>query len=148
MPEYNFQLKGWHAILAIIALVAFAGVKVALRVRTVDDEMRDAVRQSLLNEYSGRGMRDLARLAAEARSGLPVESLPPFVQRDIQFKSIGAHGAIGGSVTFVRAEITVDGGPPPDGRPLRYLTISHKFDGGWMVIGESDSYRYYRELFP
>jgi hypothetical protein len=148
MPEYNFQLRGWQAIVAMVALVGFFGIKAAVHVRTVDDEMRAAVRERLLNEYSGRGPKDLARMVQEAREGSPVEMPPPVVQREVEFTSIAAHGKIGGGVTLVRAEVTVDGGPPPDSRSIRYFGISRKLEGGWMVVGESNSYSYYNELLP
>jgi len=148
MAEYNFQLRGWHALVGILALVGFMGVKMWLRIRSVDDEMKDAVRVELLKEYSGRGPKDVARIVAEAREGLPIEPVPELVQRDVEFSSIGARGRIGAPVTFVRAEVTVDGGPPPDGRAIRYFRISRKFGGGWMVVGDSDSYFYYNELLP
>jgi len=149
MPEYTFQLRGWHAVVGVLALLGYGGIQMWMRVRTVEDGMRDAVREQLLNEYSGRGPREVARLLAEARQGTPVEPLPELVQRNVEFTSMAAHGRIGGPVTFVRAEVTVDGGPPPDGRAIRYFRISRKFEGGgWMVVGESDSYLYYRELFP
>jgi len=149
MPEYNFQLRGWHAVIAIVALIGYGGIQIWMRVRTVEDGMRDAVRERLLNEYSGRGPRDVARLLAEARNGTPVDPLPEQVQRDVEFTSMAAHGRMGGPATFVRVEVTVDGAPPPDGRAIRYFRVSRKFEGGgWMVVGESDSYFYYRELFP
>jgi hypothetical protein len=148
MAEYNFQLRGWHAVVGVIALLGYMSVQAWLRVRSVEDGMRDAVRERLLNEYSGRGPKDLARIVAEARAGLPVEELQPLVQRDVEFTSMAAHGRMGGSVTFVRAEITVDGGEPPDGRAIRYFTVSRVDGGGWVVNGESSSYFYYRELFP
>lgn len=149
MAEYNFQLRGWHALFGIAALLGFFGIEMYLRVRTVDDGMRNAVRERLLNEYSGRGPKDLARIVAEAREGSPIEPVPEVVQRDVQFTSIAAHGRMGAPVTLVRAEITVDGGPPPDGRSVRYFRVSRNFmDGGWMVVGESDLYFYYRELAP
>jgi len=89
MPEYNIQLRGWHAILAIAALLAFLGISMALRVRPVDDEMRAAVRERLLDEYSGRGPKDIARIVEEARDGTAIENIPEVVQRDIQFPSMG-----------------------------------------------------------
>jgi hypothetical protein len=55
MAEYNIQLRGWHALLAIVAKVAFTGIKMYLRIRPVEDGMRDAIRVELLNEFSGRG---------------------------------------------------------------------------------------------
>jgi len=149
MAEYSFQLRGWHALLGIAALLAYSGIEVYLRVHTVEQGMKDAVRERLLNEYSGRGLKDIARVLAEAREGQPVETLPEVVQRDVEVASMGAHGRMGGPVIFVRAEITVDGSAPPDGRPIRYFSMSRKFmDSGWMVVAETDSYRYYRELVP
>jgi len=115
----------------------------------VDDGIRNAVREELLKEYSGRGLRDIVRMVGEVRQGLPVESVPKLVQRDVQFSSIAAHGGMGASAVLVRAEITVDEGPPPDGRSVRYFRVSRKFaEEGWMVDGDSNSYLYYRELAP
>lgn len=149
MAEYNFQLRGWHALVGIVAVLGFVGIQMSLRIRAVDDGMRDAVRKRLLNEYSGRGPKDVMRILAESREGSPIETVQEVVQRDVEFTSIGAHGRMGAPVTLVRAEVTVDGGPPPDGHSVRYFRVSRKFmGGGWMVVGESDSYLYYRELAP
>lgn len=149
MPEYNLQFRGWHVLLGVALLAGFFGLKMYMHVRSVDDGMRDAVRDELLNEYSGRGPRDVARIVSEAREGMPVEQVQPVVQRDVEFTSIGARGKMGGALTLVRTEITVDGGPPPDGRAVRYFRVSRKFmGGGWMVVGESDSYNYFMQLMP
>jgi hypothetical protein len=150
MAQYNFQLRGWPAVLAIAGLAGITGVQMYLRVRPVDDAMRDAVRAELVKDYSGRSSRDLARLVAEARQGAPAESLslPPLVRRDVAFTSIAARGSAGGAIV-VRAEVTVDGGPPPDGRPVRYFWVSRKFaESGWIVMAETDSYRYFMALLP
>lgn len=147
MPTYNFQLRGWHALVAIAALLGFWGLRMCVRVRTVDDGMRQAVRQELINEYSGRGPKDVARLVNEAREGRPVEPVPAVVQRDIEFTSIGARGRFGGMTTVIRAQVTVDGGPPPDSQSIRYFRVERKFmDDGYMVVGNSNSYDYFMEL--
>lgn len=147
MAQYTYQLKGWQAIAAVAALAVFTGARMYFRVRPVDDGVREAVKTRLLNEYSGRGPKDVMRILAEAKEGKPVEQLQPVVQRDVEFTAIAAHGRMGGSLTVVRAEITVDGGPPPDGRAVRYFSLSPKFGAnGRMVNGESDSYRYFMEL--
>jgi hypothetical protein len=149
MAEYNFQLRGWHALVGIAALLGFSGIEMYLRVRPVDDGMRDAVRERLLNEYSGRGPKDIARIVAEAREGSPIEPVPEVVQRNVEFTSIAAHGRMDAPAILVRAEITVDGGPPPDSRSVRYFRVTRKFmEKGWMVVGESSPYFYYRELAP
>ena len=75
--------------------------------------------------------------------------MPEVVQRDVEFTSIAAHGRMGAPAILVRAEFTVDGGPPPDGRSVRYFRVTRKFmEDGWMVVGESNSYLYYRDLVP
>jgi|SRR5271163_2800768 len=147
MPEYNFQLRGWHAIVAIPLLVAFWGIQMYLHVVSVDDAMRDAVRGRLLSEYSGRGPKDVARLVAEARAGSAVEAVQPLIERDVEFTSIAARGKMGARLTLVKADVTVDGGPPPDGRSVRYFSLSTKFGSGWMVVGETNSYNYLMELW-
>jgi hypothetical protein len=149
MAEYNFQLRGWHALVGIAAVLGFFGIQTYLRIRTVNNGMRDAVRERLVNEYSGRGPKDLARLAAEAHEGSPIEAVPEVVQRDVEFRSIAALGKMGAPAILVRAEITVDGGPPPDGRSVRYFRVTRKFmEEGWMVVGDSSAYFYYSELAP
>ena len=149
MAEYNFQLRGWHALVGIAAVLGFLGIQMYLRVRTVDEGMRNAIRERLINEYSGRSPKDIERIVEEAREGSPVEPVPEVVHRDVQFTSIAAHGKMDAPVILVRAEITVDGSPPPDGRSVRYFRVSRKFmDGGWMVVGESGPYLYYREVAP
>lgn len=152
MPQYNIQLRGWQAVAALVVLAGITGVQMYSRVRSVDDAMRDAVRVELLKDYSGRGSKDLARLVAEARQGAPAESLslPPLVQRDVEFTSIAARGRMGGAAIVVRAEVTVDGGPPPDGRAVRYFWVVRRFwgNGSWLVTGETDAYRYFDALLP
>src|SRR5258708_12153471 len=113
MAEYNVQLRGWQALVAIPVLLGFWGVEMYLHVQSVDDAMRDAVRAELLNEYSGRGPKDLARLVAEARAASPVEPMQPLVQRDVEFTSIAARGKVDGFVTPVPAEATAHRRPPP-----------------------------------
>jgi len=77
MPEYNIQLRGWHAVVALAALLAVLGISMALRVHPVDDERRAAVRERLLDEYSGRGPKDIARMVEKARAGARVEPAQP-----------------------------------------------------------------------
>ena len=149
MPEYSFQLRGWHGLIGVAAVLAFWGIQLYTRVVPLDEEMRAAVRTELLNEYSGRGRKDVARLVEEASQGSTVEPIPDLVQHDVEFKSISALGKMSARVDFVRAEVMVDGGFPPDGRSVRYFRISRKImDPGWMVIGPSDAYSYYSQLIP
>jgi hypothetical protein len=149
MAQYNIQLRGWHAVAALVALAGTTCAQMYLRVRPVDDAMRDAVRAELLQEYSGRGPKDIARFVKEARAGSPLEPVPAAAQRDVEFTSIAARGKMGVGAIEVRAKVTVDGGLPPDGRAVRYFRVTRKFGGsGLQVIAESDGYRYFEELLP
>lgn len=151
MPEYSFSLplRGWHALAGVAAVLVIWGIQMYTRIVPEDEAMRAAVKAELIEEYSGRGPKDVARLVAEARAGSPVEPVPELVQHEVEFKSISALGKMGARVDFVRAEIIVDGAVPPDGHQVRYFRISRKFmNPGWMVIGPSDSYSYYSQLIP
>jgi hypothetical protein len=151
MPQYNytFQLRGWHMIFGVAILAGYFGISAWLRVRAADEAMRDSVRHYLLNRYSGRSLSDVQRILSEARDGLPVEALPPVQQRDVEFPSFSVLGKYSDAVETVRAQITVDGGAPPDGVAVRYIHVERAFTGGgWLVTGETNSYSYYSQLLP
>ena len=147
MPERLFQLRGWHALVGVVVLCGYWSVSAYSRVRVVDDHMRDAVRQYLLNEYSGRSPRDVQRILSEARSGRPVENLPEVQQHDIQFPSASAVGRYGAPSDLIRVQITVDGGQTPEYGAVRYFRVEHVAGDKWLVVGQSDSYSYYSEFF-
>jgi hypothetical protein len=67
----------------------------------------------------------------------------------VELTSMAARGTTGGAIV-VRTEVTVDGGPPPDGRPVRYFWVVRKFggEGSWLVTSETDAYRYFEALLP
>lgn len=149
MPTFDFQLRGGQAVLGIAVVLGVLAFNLYLHNRPIDDNMRTAVRERLLKEYSGRGPKDLARIVSEARAGSPIEDIPEVVQRDVQFRSIAAHGKLRGSNIVLRADITVDGGPPPDGRAVRYFRLTHNvLNDTWIVLGDSNAYLYYSEWFP
>jgi len=45
-------------------------------------------------------------------------------------------------VMVAKVEVTVNGGPPPDGRSVRYLDLMRSVDGRWLVVADSDAYHY------
>ena len=145
MGETRIELTGWKAILVAVIILGVTGYRVYSRFPTVNDEGRTALRAWLVKDYTGRGMKDLAKRVADYRAGLPDRPVAaPAVEPNVELVSLSAHGWRDAMV--VRSEISVDGGPPPDGQPVRYLFLTTKFDGGWMVMSESDSFRYYYAL--
>ena len=145
MAETRIELSGWKAVVVGLLILGVSGYRVASRFPTVNNEGRDALRTWLVRDYTGRGPKALAKRVADYRAGLPDHpEEAPAVEPRVEFKSLSAHGLQEDMI--VRTEVTVDGGPPPDGQPIRYLFLTTKPGGGWMVLSESDSFKYYEVL--
>jgi hypothetical protein len=145
MPQAQIQLRGWQALAALALLLAASCIRVSSRIQTVPDEGRMAVHDWLVRDYEGLGPAALAQRVAAYRAGERDLPTLPANPPDVQFLSVAAHGSPG--TMIVRAEVTEGGGPPSDGRSVRYLALTTKVGGGWMVLAESDAYRYYTSLF-
>jgi hypothetical protein len=146
VAETRIELTGWKAIIVAILILGVSGYRISARIRTVNDEGQQALRSWLVKDYTGRGPKALAKRVADYRAGLPDRPLElPAEMPHVDFVSLSAHGSRDAMV--VRTEISVDGGPPPDGQPIRYLFLTTRPEGGWMVLSESDSFNYYEVLF-
>jgi hypothetical protein len=145
VAETRIELTGWKAIVVAVLILGVSGYRISTRIRTVNDEGQQALRSWLVKDYTGRGPKALAKRVADYRAGLAQQPLDlPAAEPDVEFVSVSGHG--GRDAMVVRTEISVDGGPPPDGQPVRYLFLTTKYEGGWMVLSESDSFRYYEIL--
>jgi hypothetical protein len=145
MSETRIELTGWKAVAVAAIILVFSGYRAYSRIHTVTDEGREALRAWLVKDYTGRGPKDMARRVADYRAGVPDRAPDvPAIEPRVEFTSLSAHGS--GDTMIVRCEITADGTGPPDDRPLRYLFLTTKPGGGWMVFSESDSYAYYTAL--
>jgi hypothetical protein len=146
VAETRIELTGWKAIVAAMLIFGVTGYQVYSRFQSVSDGGQQALREWLVKDYTGRGPRALAQRLAAYRAGVPdALDLPPASDPHVEFVSLSAHGWR--DAMIVRTEISVDGGPPPDGKPIRYLFLTTKYEGGWTVLSESDSSRYYEVLF-
>lgn len=140
----QFQLTGWKAVVALLVFMALAGIRLSMRFQTIPDDGREAVRTWLVKDYEGLGPGAVAQMVSDYRAGTPVQVPHPAEAPQVEFVSMSAHGAPHRMI--VRAEISVNGAPPPDDRPVRYLLLTTKFDGGWMVLSETTEYSYYDAL--
>jgi hypothetical protein len=145
MPDTRVELTGWKAMAALAIVLAFSGYRIVSRFQTVPENGKQELRAWLIKDYTGRGPKDLARRVADYRAGLPDKPADlPAVAPNVGFTSLSAHGSR--DIMIVRCEISVDGAGPPDGQMLRYLFLTTRPGGGWMVLSESDSYTYYLAL--
>ena len=145
MAETRIELRGWPAIVAGILILAVSAYRLSTRFPKIPDDGRETLRHWLVKDYEGLGPAALAKRVADYKAGVVDTSVqPPATEPRVEFTSLTAHGSP--DVMVVRCELTVDGGPP-EGRSVRYLFLTTRVGGGWMVFGESDSYRYYTMLF-
>lgn len=143
MPDKRITLTGWKAVAVLALVLVWGGAQLWYHIRPVDDAGRQAVQAYLLRGYRGEDASGLLKKLADAKAGLTPDPEPP--PMDVEIVSISAHG--GTSHMIVKVEVTVNGAPPPDGRPIRYLYVSRNFDDTWSVLYESDSYLYTRALW-
>ena len=141
--EYRQQLRGWQGAVVGVAIVGVVAYQCARRIQTVDDSARFAIGVWLTREYQGRGLKEQVqeylkqRASGEALKEPPPSDVPiPMVA----LVSVKGHGLQ--DVMVAKVEVTVNGGPPPDGRSVRYLDLMRSVDGRWLVVADSDAYRY------
>jgi hypothetical protein len=145
MAETRIELTGWKAIVVAALILGVSGYRFNSRFQTVSDDGREALREWLVRDYTGRGPKALAQRVAAYRAGVPEAlDLPKVPDPQVDFASVSAHGWP--DAMIVRTEISVDGGLPPDDKRIRYLFLTTKVGGGWMVLSESDQFNYYEIL--
>jgi hypothetical protein len=145
---YRQELRGWQAVVVAVGLVAGVGYQCARRIRTVDEGARFAIGVSLTREYMGTDLKSQVQqyLREKASHSAPAE--PPVSATpipNVEVLSVAAHGSA--DVQVAKVEVSVNGGPPPDRRSVRYLDLMRSVDGRWMVVADSDAYHYMRSLF-
>ena len=141
--EYRQQLKGWQAAVVVAAILGIVAFQCARRIQTVDNSARFAIGVSLTREYQGRSLKEqvheyVKRRASSGAAEEPSASVVPIPM--VELESVRAHGSK--DVMVARVEVTVNGGPPPDGRRVRYLDLMRSVDGRWLVVADSDAYHY------
>jgi len=141
--EYRQQLRGWQGAVVGVAIVGVVAYQCARRIQTVDDSARFAIGVSLTREYQGRGLKEQVQeyLKQRASGEAPKEPPPSDVPIPmVALVSVKGHGLQ--DVMVAKVEVTVNGGPPPDGRSVRYLDLMRSADGRWLVVADSDAYHY------
>jgi hypothetical protein len=144
MEQTRIELHGWKALIVLVAILGVTGYRFYSRFQPVDEGGRGALHDWLVKDYEGRGPRNLVLQVADYRAGVPSPPNPVTPVGRVDFASLSGHGLSG--VMVVRAEVTVDDGPPPDDRRIRYLDLTTKVGGGWMVMAETNSLQYYLAL--
>lgn len=143
--EYRAQLGGWQAAVVGLLVLGVVTYQCAARIQSVDDAGRETIRAWLVREYRGTGLRQELRAYLERKAGAPEEPTPPPTpEPEVGFVGLSGHGSK--DIMVVRGQVRVNDGPPPDGRPIRYVDLMRRTDRRWMVFGESNWLHYYWTL--
>jgi hypothetical protein len=145
--EYRQQLRGWQAAAVGVAILGVVAYQCGRRIQTVDDGARFAIGVTLTREYQGKGLKEQAREYLKQKASGEASKEPPPSDAPIpmvELVSVKAHGS--NDVMVAKVEVTVNGGPPPDGRSVRYLDVMRSVDGRWLVVADSDAYHYMMSL--
>jgi hypothetical protein len=136
----TIRVTGWKAV-AVLVLVAALGVFRFVTARdALDADAQQQLGMWLRGEYASR------YLAAIRPDSLTPEQVQDLLRLDrIEFPSIRGIGTPDDMV--VRVEITVDGGPPPDGRAVRYWRMRYSTITGWRMEREANALLYYLNVF-
>lgn len=139
----KFQLKGLSAVVAIVAVVGIAAFGTTTARADLDRGATEELTRVIGSGYARTKMRAIAAADPEKPALEEIEAL--FTLQNIEFTSIDARGRP--SDMTVRVEISVNDGPPPDGRDVRYFEMSHDAVVGWRVEREIPARSYYLKLF-
>ena len=145
MPNetYRFTLTGWKALLALAIFGGWYGLRAYMNTQPVSDDQRQVIEEFLTNEYSGNSPQELLRRLQAANADQPIDP-PNAAPLHVSLHSAAARGDY--NHVIVRVEVTVDGAAPPDGRSVRFLSLTRQA-GKWVVLWNSDSYQYSRALW-
>jgi hypothetical protein len=146
--EYRQNLKGWHAAVVALGILGVAAYQCTRRIQSLDESARFAIGVSLVREYRDAGLKQQVQeyLNQKASGGAPSERATSVTATPhVDLALVGAHGSK--DIIVAKVKVRVNGGPPPDGRSIRYLDLMRSStDGSWQVVADSDAYHYMMSL--
>jgi len=145
----EMQLKGWPAVIAIIAIViGFIGYQFYLH----DDldnnpEVRKKLEMNLMHEIAGDITADAEAMKAAIKSGdqeRADEIGKGVLERKVTIEDLAMKGR--GEDIVVKADYTVHG-PDKDLKKTGYFRFSHSTITGWRYRWETSALSWYLKFF-
>jgi hypothetical protein len=138
MSHAQFKLTGFNAVIALIAVIGFAGFRFISATSSIETAAAEELTFWLRSEYTSEYLTDdLVPDEAMAQQLLALD--------DIRFREMSARGTTDDLV--VRVEIAVDGAPPPFGDEVRYFRMEYSLLTQWRLNRETTKWSYYLKLF-
>ena len=145
--RYTIRITGKPALVVLLLVLGLWTWRIHVVRTTVAEGVQDSLRSALKAEYARHYFGDLDPDSVAEQAPDFTRRLDEFTKAAgaITFKSITARGT--GEEIVVRAEILVDGGPPPDGKAVRYFLYSYSPVFGWCYQSETSAWYYRLKLF-
>ncbi len=142
----QIQLKGWKAI---VILLAFAGAWGYLHVRkqaTLETEAVEAVKPWIVAACMRDALGNVKDRPLDQLTQEEIQTLNRKIKAAsrVEIQSIKSRGL--GEKVVVRAEVLVDGKPPRDGKTVRYYSMRYSTLLGWTYQQEVDAISYWLAL--
>jgi hypothetical protein len=139
----EIRVTGKAALVILLIIAAVFAWKLLSTREGVPPEVEQRIRNILEADYARRDLPEVQRRlnegdtaqAAEAARGLLA------IREGITFASLKSRGS--GRHYYVRAEIRVNGQPPPMGEPVRYFRFSHAPWSGYTYNEEVSAVSYW-----
>lgn len=140
---FKLKLSGTRAVLALLILVAVAGFRLVTSNAALDTDAASVIRTQLVSDYTRQDLPELQQAVADGTvTEAQVQEIVGVISSGaIEFGELKARGHGGRRV--VRAEISVGGAAPPDGRSVRYFEMTTSPVTGWRIRREVGAARYY-----
>jgi hypothetical protein len=141
--DIDIRVTGKPAVVILAVLAVIFTWNLAVTRHTVDPGVERAIRNTLAAGYAGTVLPDIKEGLAHgdnARVEAGTERLETCMNK-ITFPSLSSRGGRGHFC--VRAEIRIDGGPPPDSRSVRYFRLSNTALLGPVLEEETFALSYY-----
>ena len=140
---FEFKVTGKPAIAILVGVAAIFTWQLLVTHDTVAPEVADRLREVLAAEYAGVVLPGIEAGVAQGDNAKVAEGVKRLksMMENITFPSLKSRG--GGGHFYVRAEILVDGGPPPKGESVRYFQFHHSTLLGYVYYQEALALDYY-----
>jgi hypothetical protein len=134
----EIRLKGWQAVVVLLAIVAFLGFRFATARATVGTEGAEVLRQWVAAEYQ-RYHLDRTDLSDEERARVLLAT------DSVRFRTVSGRGSPDDMV--VRVEIEPSSAHPPDTPYVRYYRMEYSTVTGWHHRGNVTALAYHLAFF-
>lgn len=136
----KIQLTGWHAIVALILLVAFVAVRYTMQSGALETQGVEQVQRWLADEATRSALPEMQQAVA-AGDAAAAERMAGDLESDrFEILSVTRHGLgeqIVARVAYRHAS------RPEAGTRVRYLRMSYSLAAGWRVGAETSRLSYY-----